>query len=278
MKDQNKKLQQYTALATTVLGAGVANGQIVYTDIADTTIDTHKGYYDLDMDNDGSPDFRIQQYLDTGSTGLIDAIMVTPFDSLYGRTMGELENGFSYPFRLVPGDSIGLSSEWQGNTDEQRGYLVFQYNGTPYPNSNWKGPVNNGYLGLRIFKNTGFHFGWVRLDIAADNRSFIVKDFAYNSTGNEGMLAAEPTISIVERMLEDLTVGQSGTTLYLEKPESYGAIELRVLSMDGREMLTDTWVDTYQELSVSELRNQAILVEFTYRGVRHTKKILLLED
>ncbi|NVK27149.1 MAG: hypothetical protein HWE14_03840 [Flavobacteriia bacterium] len=278
MKDQKKKLQQYTALASTVLGAGVANGQIVYTDIADTTIDTHEGYYDVDMDNDGSPDFRIQQYLDTGSTGLIDAIMVTPFDSLYGRTMGELENGFSYPFRLTPGDSIGLNSEWQGNTDNQRGYLVFQYNGTPYPNSNWKGPVNDGYLGLRIFKNTGFHFGWVRLDIAADNRSFTVKDFAYNSTGNEGMLAAEPTISIVERMLEDLTVGQQGNTLYLEKPANYGDVKVRVLSIEGREIHNATWEAAYVEIPVNDVRNQPILVEFTYRGVRHTKKILLLED
>ncbi len=278
MKDQKKKLAQYTSMATAILGAGAVNGQVDYVDIQDTTVNTHKGYYDLDVDSDGTPDFRITQYLDTGNTGLIDAIFVTPFDSIYGRTMGDPQNGFNYPFKLNPGDSINFGSDWRGNGETNPGYLVSQYNGTPYPNSNWKGPVVDGYLGLRIFKTNGLHMGWVRLDIAADNRSFTVKDFAFQQTAQASILAGEPTLSEVEHMLEDLKIGQSGNRIFLEKSTEYGQIDVRVMDLSGRELATFEWTESRMEREIPGGTGQVIVVEFTFEGVRHSKKLLLIED
>lgn len=277
MKDQKKKLAGYTAVASSLLGATAAQGQITYVDIADVTVDTHKGAYELDLDSDGESDFRITQYLDTGSTGLIDAIFITPYDSLYGRATGELQNGFSYPYQLVPGDSIGANQLWNGNQDDKPGYLVFQYDGTPYPNSNWKGPVSNGYLGLRVFKDDGFHYGWVRLDVAADNRSFVVKDFAYNETNTEGMRAAEPTLAVAEQMLEELVVGQSANSLLLSKPETFEEVAVRVLQLNGKVVAEEIWTDSNLTLQVP-VSNSVVLVEFTYKGVRNSRKVLLLGE
>lgn len=277
MKDQQKKLLQYTSMAGAVLGAATAEGQITYTDILDTTVDNHKGIYNLDLDQDGNNDFRITQYLDTGTTGMVDAIFIAPYDSINGRAMGELQNGFSYPFKLVPGDSIGLQELWNGNTETKVGYLVYQYDGTPYPNSNWKGPVNDGFMGLQIRKSDGFHFGWVRLNIAADNRSFTVKDFAYNDVANEGMLAAEPTLSAAEYMLEQFTVGQEGMELFLQKPEQAGDVNIRILNLDGRTLLESDWKDSSMRVSVPMEQTGIILVEMEYNGLRLTKKVLLIE-
>lgn len=278
MKDQQKKLFQYTSMAGAVLGSAAAEGQISYTNIPDTTVDTHKGVYNLDLDQDGNMDFRITQYLDTGTTGLVDAIFIAPYDSINGRAMGELQNGFSYPFNLIPGDSIGIDELWNGNTDVRVGYLVYQYDGTPYPNSNWKGPVTDGFMGLQIRKSDGFHFGWVRLNIAADNRSFTVKDFAYNSSANEGMLAAEPTLSAAEFMLENFMIGQEGMSLFLEKPATTGEVNVRVMNLEGKVLVESPWSDSRMQLDVPAEQTGVILVEFEYRGLRLTKKVLLIES
>lgn len=275
MKDQNKKkLAQYSALAGAVLGTGVAQGQINYVDVVDTKVDTHNGKFDIDLDSDGSPDFVIRQYLDTGATGMMDAILITPYDSLYGRVSGELENNFSYPFKLAGGDSLKLDTEWAGNTATQSGYLVTQFNGTPYPNSYWKGPVTDGYLGLRIIKADGFHFGWVRLDIGADNRSFTVKDFAYNTVYEEGMVAGEPNLSTVERMLEELEIRYTTEGVVLHKPASYGEVEVRLLDASGREFSAFTWSEMDHELELSNQPNGMFLVEFTHDGIRNVRKVL----
>lgn len=276
MKDSNKKLLKYTSLASAVLGGAGANAQITYTNITDTTVDTHKGTYDLDLDQDGSSDFRITQYLDTGSTGLVDAIFIAPYDSISARSMGELQNGFSYPFKLVPGDSIGADELWNGNTETNVGYLVYQFDGTPYPNSNWKGPVTDGFMGLRILKTDGLHYGWVRLNVAADNRSFTVKDFAYNTVVNEGLLAAEPTLSAVEQMLELISIGQSGTELRLMKPSEFGEVGVSVFSIDGRQLAEFNWNDDQLVHDLNE--GGAYVLQFEYNGLLHSKKVLLLED
>lgn len=275
MKDQNKsKLAQYTAMAGAVLGTSAAQAQINYVNINDTTVDTNGGYYDIDLDSDGAADFRITQYLDTGATGMLDGILITPFDSLYSRVAGELENGFNYPFKLLPGDSIQLDTEWAGNTQTSPGYLVFQFDGTPYPNSYWKGPVSNGYLGLRIMQDDGFHFGWARLDVAADNRSFTVKDFAYEETLELSILAGAPHLSVIERMLEQLVIGQREGVLFLSKPSEYDAVSVRVYSVSGTEITSVEWEAQQAEIDLSSAPAGVYLVEFTYNGIRNTRKVV----
>lgn len=275
MKDQNKsKLAQYTAMAGAVLGTGAAQAQIIYVNINDTTVDTNGGYYDIDLDSDGAADFRITQYLDTGATGMLDGILITPFDSLYSRVAGELENGFNYPFKLLPGDSIQLDTEWAGNTQTSPGYLVFQFDGTPYPNSYWKGPVSNGYLGLRIMQDDGFHFGWARLDVAADNRSFTVKDFAYEETLELSILAGAPHLSVIERMLEQLVIGQREGVLFLSKPSEYDAVSVRVYGVSGTEITSVEWEAQQAEIDLSSAPAGVYLVEFTYNGIRNTRKVV----
>lgn len=276
MKDQTKtKLARYASVAGSLLGAGAAQGQIDYVDIPDTTVQMNNGRYDIDLDQDGNPDFRMTQYLDTGSTGLLDAIIITPFDSLYSRVAGEPEGGFSYPFKMLPGDSLKLDTRWEGNTDLRSGYLVSQYDGTPYPNSYWKGPVTNGFLGLRIIKNDGFHFGWVRLDVASDNRSFTVKDFGYQTVAEEGMQVGEPTLSAVEHMLEEIELRQSGSAILLSKPSGYGVVNVRILDITGRPVHDTDWEGESLSLGTGNQPAGVYLVEFTSDGLRNTRKILL---
>lgn len=276
MKDQNKKkLAQYSSLAAALLGGAQVQGQIVHTDIADTTIDTRGGVYDLDLDNDGDPDFRMTQLLDTGATGLIDAITIMPFDSLNSRVAGITLNGFNYPFRMSAGDSLSVNGVWNGNTDNRQGYLVFQFDGTPYPNSNWKGPVSEGFLGLRVTKSDGFHYGWARVDVAADNRSFVVRDYAYRTDADTGMFAGHLYISQIEQMGEDITLGQGAGTILLEKPERYEQLNVRLLDINGRVLATEHWTDKRLTLQTPAGASGVLLVELEWNGMLQTRKVLV---
>lgn len=276
MKEENKKkLGTYTVMAGAVLGANAVNAQINYVDIQDVTVDTDSAHFDLDLNQDGDPDFRISQYLDFGNTGLLDAILVTPFDSVYGRTAGEVQNTYNYPYNMMPGDSIGDDTNWLGNGETAPGFLVFQYDGTPYPNSNWKGPVTGGFLGLRILEDDGLHYGWLRLDVASDNRSFTVKDFAYNTTAEEALQAGEPTLSQLESILEDLTIGQHASELIFMKPESFDQVSVKILDVNGQALESFTWSDAEERVSMAQHPHGMYIVEFEINGIRNARKVVL---
>jgi len=66
----NKKIKGYSTLAGSLLAmANVADGQIVYTDIADVTVSGDGASYDLDLNNDGTVDYRIN-ITSNGGTGV----------------------------------------------------------------------------------------------------------------------------------------------------------------------------------------------------------------
>ena len=58
--------------------------------------------------------------------------------------------------------------------------MAFLVDGVAYPNSNWAGPVTDGYLGLRILKDDSACFGWLRMDVADSAKSFTIKDWSFN--------------------------------------------------------------------------------------------------
>ncbi|MDA9104066.1 hypothetical protein N9J67_04015, partial [Schleiferiaceae bacterium] len=152
---QSNKIKQYMATAAALLGATAvqAQTQFLYTDIDDSTV--VDGVFELDLDGDTIVDFTIEHVLLGGQLSNVNAILLRPGDSIGGNlAMGTGQNGFSYVENVVPGTALNSSATFTGisnNTDI--GYLAFRVDGVAYPNSNWAGPVTDGYLGLRILKD-----------------------------------------------------------------------------------------------------------------------------
>src|SRR6056300_816195 len=191
-KSDSKRLSQYMATAAALLGGTAAQAQYQYTDIPDTTI--VDGIFALDLDGDTIVDFTIEHILGGGQLGNVNAVLLHPGDSIEGNlAMGAGQNGFSYVEKVLPGTTVDASQSWSGiNAATAAGYMAFHVDGVAYPNSNWAGPLTDGYLGLRIIKNDTACYGWARID---------VEDSA-NTAGFE-------LLDVMETVLRDMSVYQA---------------------------------------------------------------------
>lgn len=160
MNDKSKKISSYLGAAAAVLGANSAQAQLLYTDIDDTTV--VDGIFELDLDGDTIVDFTIEHVLNGGQLGNVTSILLRPGDSIEGNlALGAAANSFNYVANAVPGTVLNPSAGFSGiNSSLKVGYMAFLVDGVAYPNSNWAGPVTDGYLGLRILKDDSACFGW----------------------------------------------------------------------------------------------------------------------
>jgi hypothetical protein len=208
-KSDSKRLSQYMATAAALLGGTAAQAQYQYTDIPDTTI--VDGIFELDLDGDTIVDFTIEHILSGGQLGNVNAILLHPGDSIEGNlAMGEGQNGFSYVEKVLPGTTIDASQSWSGiNAATAAGYMAFHVDGVAYPNSNWAGPLTDGYLGLRIIKNDTACYGWARIDVEDSAKSFTIKDWSFNPAMDSAHTAGFELLDIMETVLRDMSVYQA---------------------------------------------------------------------
>ena len=172
-----------------------ATAQIVYTDvIPDRTVNTNNGIYRLDLNNDGTNDFNIT-YTTTvfGTTTYLNAyIRITPLGA------NKVGNDTTYPGSLPLNALIDSSSfKWLSNANQILRQRVWRIWGATNPpryvpvyNGNWNG-ASNKYIPLQLDVNSQKYYGWVRLDVVTGAASFTVKDYAYNSTPNQSILAGQ---------------------------------------------------------------------------------------
>lgn len=208
-KSDSKRLSQYMATAAALLGGTAAQAQYQYTDIPDTTI--VDGIFELDLDGDTIVYFTIEHILSGGQLGNVNAILLHPGDSIEGNlAMGEGQNGFSYVEKVLPGTTIDASQSWSGiNAATAAGYMAFHVDGVAYPNSNWAGPLTDGYLGLRIIKNDTACYGWARIDVEDSAKSFTIKDWSFNPAMDSAHTAGFELLDVMETVLRDMSVYQA---------------------------------------------------------------------
>ena len=163
------RLAQYGALSLAIAGIIDANGQVIYTNIADTG--PLNQTYNLDLDGGGTFDFFIRH--GGGSYGIVDVLPETGGNAIIGRyTYTDI-----FPFALNNSYTISVgNSNWQSNYQYQILNELNCYNFSSY----WCG-VTDKFLGLRFEIGADTHYGWARLDVSASGGSWLIKDYAYNS-------------------------------------------------------------------------------------------------
>lgn len=237
MKDKKvtfeKKLAKYSALAAGVALAGSAQAQIVYTDINDTTIMQTDSLM-LDLNNDGIADFKIKaekySYSSSGSyygyTYIVklkaDFVFVEGTDTinevLNSYVASSYSSGTYYPKALNLMDSIknkptNNSELWVEDTYgilNGKGYYYMKFGSNTSSNNIDFGQfdgVMDKYLAFRFGIKGKMHLGWVRLDVAADGKSFTVKSYAYETQAETDILAGYTGGPVVEAdLVSDLVV------------------------------------------------------------------------
>jgi hypothetical protein len=234
----------YAALALVIASATSAWAQYVYIDFSDTTVSVNQGFADVDFNQDSIADLRFTLLRDTGTTGLISAVLVSPLDSARIQVVGQQRGAYYYPNRLAVGDSISRSSSlWQGTSPSAfYGYLDYRFNGQHDPYAQWQAPYSDGFLGLRRNVNDTVINGWVRLEIAADGKSFTLKDAGYQAADDSVMFAGHIWIGLdADRDLEGYTWRQHSDRLEVLRPAGQSPRSFGVVDALGRLVLRGTW-------------------------------------
>ena len=273
-KDLKSKLVKYSAAASAAATVSVANGQVLYTDINDTTVSTNGGFYDLDLNQDGNPDFRIIQLIDSGLTQNVNAVLISPFDSIYNKAIGESINGFNYPANVTPGTIINQYENFSGiGGGDVKGYMAFEVDGISYPNSNWVGPTTNGFLGMQVRIGDSLHFAWARVDVSAESNSFTVKDFAVELTPGDSILAAGNLLSIAQNIFDKSAIISNNKTLKVVLSNDLEDVNMILIDLQGRELREEDLPNGTSVFDLSDLADGIYLVQLKHKGVTITEKI-----
>ncbi len=210
------KLKHYSALAVSVVSLDAA-GQVVYTNINDTTLVNNGDYFDIDLNSDGILEGRIE-YLDitssysTSSSFKLNGAVV---DSLSNASINVSSTTFSttgsstsstyVAAALNLNDNINNNlnnwSNGSSSTSTSSSVLngviigadaIVTTSSSTYSTNIGKFPgQKDKFLGVKFTIGTSTHYGWLRLDMSLDADSITIKDFAYESSPNTAISAGD---------------------------------------------------------------------------------------
>ena len=253
----NEKIKNYSALAGAFLLGGIsAEGAIVYTDVdPDETYTEHTDFYNLDLNNDGNVDF-IVYVVDISTPGVFSTPSGATYAGLFQDVLlfpapgnsaaaSTVSSAFIYPYALSAGDVIDTGLNFRSDSVQSMAtYLAVVDFPAPgslymfYSFGNWQGGVEDKFLGLRFQSDGETYYGWARLDCGADHHSFTIKDYAYNSTPDEMIIAGEvppPPIEIsftTDAITVDESAGSMSVTVNISESADV------VVSLDMNEALS----------------------------------------
>lgn len=274
-KDLKKELLRYSSAAAALLGATEMNAQYQYTDIPDTTIDYNNGFYNLDLDQDGQMDFTIRQYVDTGAAGNTNAVLIQPYTNTINRIAGEKQGQYNYPFNLAAATVVDNSTEWDGAGGQfTTGYMAFVVDGQAYPNSNWIGPLTDGYLGLQLWKPTGLYYGWARLNISEDSKSFTVLDFSVNLTADSSIVVGSELLGQIENVLNAVNIAVLPGELVINHSRIDQKVTFRLIDLSGRLLHTGTTEGNETRINIAEFPNALYILEMESNGLVRREKLI----
>ena len=263
--DLSKKLLKYGALSAAVMGIADASGQIIYTDIADITL-TPGGteFVNLDIDLNGVDDYQV------ANNG--NGAFFLPINTAGTAVAGP--NGFigfnpsyAYPSNLASNVPVDSNNNIIGSA----GTLFFGAN-CAY-SSDWCGGVTDGYLGLVLDIAGSTHYGWVRMDLAADRSSLVIKDFAYNSVADESILTGQ-TLGVADNIFNDFSYFVDSSK-NLNLVSSTPIENVKIHDLIGKELKNVTLNSSRASVSVSSLNAGIYLVSASAEGQTNTFKILI---
>jgi hypothetical protein len=215
------KRTAYSAAALAFLaGIGKADGQVVYTDVdPDLLVEAPEGLFYLDIDNDAIDDFLVSAssaavyLLSSGGESIlynVKGIFAYPLSSnAVAGNPGDMP-GFQYPDMLGTGVLVNAALNFQSAPFQSMVYsFILEGETGAFPiiqEGEWMGGATDKFLGLRFLKEGNTHYGWLRLDVAADHSSFTIKDYAYDAT---------PGVGITTDILQDVAANMIAGSVQL---------------------------------------------------------------
>lgn len=190
-KQLQKKFLTFSVIA--ILFSASANAQIVYTDVNPDVTRTRSGppleavNYSIDFNIDGIVDVNLSSYgiANRAITPFPPYFYVTSAIEIKSSEILRVTSSFSYASQLNANTIIESASQsWSTSTG--RAFMAGTF--SPCPNC-WPFAADR-FLGVRFSVGGNWFYGWVRISLSTFT-SFTIKDYAYNSTPNQPILAGQ---------------------------------------------------------------------------------------
>ena len=185
----------YVAAAGAVASAGAAHAGIIYSGEQNISINQFSSL-NLNLDGDTYGDVLLKNYVFGGGNYQGATVNFSP-----GKLVSFSSGGLSYVSALSEGFGINASSVGPS-------FFGSMAYGSANPNAQFN-TASNKFLGLSFAGASGTLYGWVRVSVNNSAGTFVVHDWAYDSTGAgiaAGAIPAPGTLGL-------LAVGASGLGL-----------------------------------------------------------------
>lgn len=262
-----QRLKAYSLTAGSIVGVlGTTQATIHYTDVnPDTTINFHLGFYNLDLDG-GIPDFRLKQFLQvtthSGKPRKLYSIGISILGSFDGVIATNGSNAMVV--QLNYGDSIGQFQNWPNYIT--RGLIAsYSYYSSNSINSNGNfSNTQDKYIGVKIGRGGGPHYGWVRLNVGNKAKGFTIKGFAYEDVAEKPIKAGEggPALSVNDpKKSFPVSVYSYGRTIFLNRTKSNSIIAgINIVDMKGQVIYSDVLNGNSKKIDVQHLSSGLYIV------------------
>lgn len=265
-KHFSKKLARYGALTAAIAGMADAHGQINFTDIDPDHSGGVGNDYFLDLNNDGTNDFRIHH--DGGSN-----LFISP-TAANNQVLGSgTSSTYAYPYALSNGAviSAGATGGWFNN-GYSGGFQSMNYGSCSY--GNWC-DISDKYLGLRFEVGGNLHYAWVQLDVDTNGASWTVKEYAYNETPDQAITAGQETLGLNTPSIETVRIVALNKSIGLYNLNN--SMTYTLYSMTGQKVLTGTTSESMHVIEATTAASGVYLIELEDQTTRTRikKKIIL---
>ncbi len=270
-------------IVTAMLFSASTNAQIVYTDVnPDTTVKCMSPNfpcnksYNLDLNNDGTIDFKLYSAWYT-SPCLINTTKEVYISSQSG-------NGF---YTLVMNANDVIDSNLVFSTSN-----VILRSITSDGSLVWNSCMSSSgsafadrYLGLQLIVGANIYYGWVRLDVGVIDHplilaQIILKDYAYNTIPNQPILAGQTVATgIVENAFASsihLFPSPATNHLTIALGSNIKKVEVTIADITGKIIYSTTASDTQKiEVNTQDFAAGIYVVQIQTVGFIGTKKLVI---
>jgi len=265
-----KKIISYTAIATGLLAMGAnTQGQIIYHDVNPDVTLTGSDSLNLDINNDGIIDFTLYHMHVVYGANVADVAMLTPKDT------NKILSSGSYLQLLDLNDRISNNENVWGTS----GTFIAKgmYSGAPFESGHWVGGVTDKFAGFRFAKNGNWYYGWARFDVAADAKSFKIKDWGYNSFANSPIKAGQQTSSINEGdKNHEISVYLNNKTLIIKQKKDISEnVNIHIYNAAGQEIIKTNLVNNQAEINLIDTVPGLYIVRIDSQKGSSSHKIIL---
>ena len=189
-------MKKLTLLSLFIISQIISYAQINYVDISPDTIIQNNMIYMLDLDGDGIDDLKfVHEDSVSGLNGNGIGVTLMHYNVEFLGNLPPQDPTHFYPYKV--NDNVLIDSTANGETwvVKHPGIDVIRVMNLQFSNGSyagqWIGGVTDKYLGIRFKISNLWHYGWIRMDVAANATKLIIKDFAYNSKPNQKIFTGQ---------------------------------------------------------------------------------------